>query len=96
MAQARTPEEVKQAFPYIPPRIDINYLCSNGKLLEDETIDFLKEKLRNFPSCRISKNAEDILEIPFPYGIIKDNDGIYAIYREEEETFLIPDVPGGR
>ena len=61
MSQPRnsTIDEVKAVevdhLPFIPPRVKIQYLCANGKLLPDVIIDFLKERLKDYEPCRISQ-----------------------------------------
>ena len=92
MSQPRnsTLDEVKAVdhLPFIPPRIKIQYLCANGKLLPDVIIDFLKERLKEYEPCRISKNDIETLGMRLPCGIIVDHDGLYAIYREKNEALL--------
>jgi len=70
-------------FAYIP-QIVVRNLKSNLKLLDDKTIQDIKEELAKEPYGRYSKSRFRI-----PYGIYYGKDGIFAIYNKNNRFYRL-------
>lgn len=74
--------------PYIPLQIDPVDLKPNGKLYSDETIERLTRGLAGKADGRYSKTRL-VNEFPYtikpPYGVIKANGKLYAVYRGKDK-----------
>ena len=71
---------MRKKLAFFPPEININLLQENGKLLDEATISQLKIKLETAHG-RFSKKI-----LKTPYGIIQNETGLYAIYRDVNDN----------
>lgn len=74
------PKDEMKEYEFIPPLVNIDLLHENGKLFDDATIAYLKDYFKEHPYDRYSKLLGK--HSNHRYGIIKNEAGLYAIYRD--------------